>query len=76
MDTKINSGFLFKNNKKTKDSQPDYTGKANIEGLEKDIAAWVRQSKSGEQYMSITFKVPWKKEENKRPRIQNEDMPF
>ena len=63
METKINTAYLFKNNKKEKDSHPDYTGKANVEGVDKDIAAWVKTTKNGEQMLSISFKEPWKKKE-------------
>ena len=39
-----NSGSLFKNDKKTKDAQPDYTGKVNINGREMRLAGWIKTS--------------------------------
>lgn len=51
-----NRGVLFANEKKNKESQPDYTGKAQIEGKTKRLAAWVRESKDGSRtFLSIAF---------------------
>lgn len=49
-----NSGILFRNNRKTKDSQPDYTGNCMIGGNEMYISAWVKEGKSG-KFMSLSF---------------------
>jgi len=38
---------LFKNEKKTKDTQPGYTGSINVEGVEYYLDAWVKDGKSG-----------------------------
>jgi len=47
-----NSFALFKNNK-TKETQPDYTGRITLEGnKEKRLSAWLRQDKNGNSYMS------------------------
>ena len=35
-----NSGALFKNNQKEKDTQPDMSGVLNVEGTEYRVAAW------------------------------------
>ena len=50
-----NSGTLFKNDRKVKDSQPDYKGS----GKDKDgndiwISAWIKKSANG-SYMSLSF---------------------
>ena len=52
-----NRGALFKN-KKTKDTQPDYTGKLNVEGKDFELAAWLKTSKKNEKYMSISIQEP------------------
>ncbi len=49
----LNRGVLFKNSKKTKDSQPDYLGRIDMNGDEHFISAWIEQSKAGETYISI-----------------------
>ena len=38
---------LFKNEKKTKDTQPGYTGSINVDGVEYYLDAWVKDGKSG-----------------------------
>ena len=46
METKNNSGAIFKNNK-TKETQPDYRGKVNVNGKDMEISLWVKESKTG-----------------------------
>lgn len=48
---KDNSFSLFKNDKKTEDNHPDYTGKIRIDGRELRLAAWVK-SKDGKAFFS------------------------
>lgn len=50
-----NRGALFKNDRKTKDSQPGYTGSLNIEGVEYFMDAWVKDGKSG-KFFSVSVK--------------------
>ena len=59
MEQKINSGAIFKNDKKTADNQPDYRGKINVEGKELEISLWVRTAQSGVKYMSAAIKDPY-----------------
>ena len=54
-----NTGTIFKNNRKEKDSQPDYTGKALVDGKEKAVSLWVKQGKSG-PFFSMSLQEPWK----------------
>lgn len=48
-----NSGALFTNNKKSKDSDPLYRGSVDVEGIEYWVSSWVNISKAGEKYMSL-----------------------
>lgn len=48
-----NRGVLFPNDKHGNDARPDYTGKINVEGVEKRLAAWLASGSSGE-YLRIT----------------------
>jgi hypothetical protein len=51
-----NSGALFKNTRKTKDSQPDYTGQALVDGVDYYISAWIKRPPGKDAFMSLAFK--------------------
>ena len=53
-----NTFILFRNNKKTKDSHPDYSGSMNVDGEEKQISAWIKEGKSG-KFMSGRIAEPY-----------------
>lgn len=53
---KDNSGSLFKNTRKEKDTHPDYTGSALIGGVQMWLSAWIKRDKNGNTYMSCSFK--------------------
>jgi hypothetical protein len=56
-ETKDNSGSLFKNNRKEKDTHPDRTGKCRIGGVDYWISGWVKQKDDGQQWLSLAFKI-------------------
>lgn len=74
---KDNSGSLFKNDKKGNDKAPDYKGKCIVDGVEKEMAAWLRTSKGGVSYMSFSFSEPYKSN-TKSTSVKEEsgDAPF
>jgi len=83
MEPKNNAGALFKNENKTKETQPDYKGSAIINRELKQISAWINTSAKGLKYMSLTFEEPRDKNEVKTevknetlPPIINNDLPF
>jgi uncharacterized protein (DUF736 family) len=49
------SGALFRNDKKQKDTHPDYRGDAVINGVKVKIAAWLKQDKNGSKFFSLKF---------------------
>lgn len=49
-------GSLFKNDRKTTEAQPHYTGKAMVNGVEMYVSAWVKESASGQKFFSLAFK--------------------
>ncbi len=62
MQQKNNTGAIFKNDFKEKDSHPDYRGKVIIDGAEKEIALWLNESKKGTKYFSVKIQEPYVKE--------------
>lgn len=80
METKLNSGAIFKNAKKTTDKQPDYNGTVNVNGKEMQIALWLKKSKTGMQYFSAAFSEPYSKKEianqNNTQDLIDNDLPF
>jgi len=84
METKNNSGAIFKNNK-TKETQPDYRGKVNVNGKDMEISLWVKESKTGTKYFSASFQEPYVKsvtatevanQNNTQDLIDNDLLPF
>ena len=76
-----NSGVLFKNEKREKDTHPNATGHALIDGVEYWVSAWTKEGKNG-KFQSLAFK---RKEEhtaagmkrNPGPmRNDDEDIPY
>lgn len=59
-----NSGAIFRNKRKEKDSHPDRTGQCVINGVEYWISGWMKE-KNGEPYMSIAFKEKEARQESK-----------
>ena len=66
-----NSGVLFKNDKKGNEKAPDYKGKVNIEGKEKDIAGWIREGKSGKFISIKVFNTIFKEARNWMHNLYN-----
>ena len=59
METKNNTGAIFKNDKKTSETHPDYKGKVNVNGKDMEVALWLKESKTGMKYFSATFQEPY-----------------
>ncbi len=82
METKLNSGAIFKNTK-TKDTQPDYRGKVNVNGKDMEISLWVKESKTGSKYFSASFQEPYVKpisqetiNQNNAQDLADNDLPW
>jgi len=77
METKNNSGAIFKNDKKTSENQPDYKGKVNVNGADMEVALWLKESKAGTKYFGATFQEPYVKPEARVVTDeQDDDLPF
>ena len=66
--------MIFKNTKKDADAQPDYWGKALIDGVEKRVGLWVNESSTGTKYFNGNIRdyVP----NNTEAKSENDDLPF
>ena len=73
-ENKENYGALFKNDKKSNDNQPDYTGKVNVEGADYNIAGWMKESKAGNTYLSL--KVSDVTANFEKKDLPKKDLPF
>ena len=66
MEKRDNSGALFTNDKKTKETQPDLNGKITILGREFYLSAWKKQTSQGKGYLSLSIKPA--EEQNTKPQ--------
>lgn len=54
---KPGNGAIFKNEKKTADTHPDYQGSATLEtGEIVELAVWVKTAKTGKKFFSLSIK--------------------
>ena len=51
-----NRGSLFKNDRKDDAKFPDYKGSLNVVGVEYWLSAWLKLSKDGAKFMSLSIK--------------------
>lgn len=75
-------GFLMKNTEKEKDTQPDYKGSVVVDGVEYWLSGWIKTSKKGDKFMSLSLqpkeqakpakKAPQQVEED----FEDESLPF
>jgi hypothetical protein len=63
---KDNSGSLFKNTRREKDTHPHLTGKVMIDGKMFYASAWTKERENGEKWISLSFKPVETKEEADR----------
>jgi len=80
-----NSGAAWKNRRRTRDNQPNYTGSAMIDGKEYYVSCWIKPDRSrnaddGDKF--ISFSVTPKEEQrdtgrgSSRDEIDDGDIPF
>lgn len=68
-----NTFTLFKNDKGDNPKRPDYTGLANVDGIEFRISGWIREGKNGK---FISGSVRLKDGDVKPATKEEEDVPF
>lgn len=78
-----NRGSIWKNDRKEKETQPDFTGSINVEGVEYWMSAWKKKEGAKENAPLLSFSVT--KKEDKPAEAQptatpaadlDEDLPF
>lgn len=62
-----NSGALWKNDRKTGESHPDFTGKIDVGGTEYQLSAWTRRNEDG-SFKLLSVKVQPKDAARGQPR--------
>ena len=78
---KPNTGVLFKNNRKEKESHPNSNGTALIDGKSYRISGWTKE-KNGEKYQSLSFtlveapKAGAPAPAPKSEKTDDDDLPF
>lgn len=77
MEKKNNSGAIFKNNYKQMPNHPDYKGNCVVNGKEMDVAVWIKDTKNGEKFFSLSFSEPYvaPAKMESTPNL-NDDLPF
>ncbi len=70
MEKRDNTGALFTNDKKTKETHPDLNGKITILGREFYISAWKKQTSQGKGYLSLSVKPA----EEQQTKAQSKDI--
>lgn len=82
---KDNSGSVFKNNRRERETQPNLTGSALIDGKEYWVNVWTKTKADGEKWMSLAFNPKQPKEDTPKPSAgspeltvvtSDDDIPF
>jgi len=63
METRNNTGAIFKNDNKKAENHPDYKGKVNVNGKDMEVALWMKTSAKGVKFFSVSFSEPFVKGE-------------
>jgi hypothetical protein len=77
-----NRGSLFKNDRKDDAKFPDYKGSINVDGTDYWLSAWIKISKDGNKFMSLSVKNKnadaslQPKKKPKQEQFDDLDMPF
>jgi len=69
-----NRGAIWKNDKKEKDTHPDFTGSLNVDGVEYWVSAWKRKEGAAAKAPALSFSVKPKDEQPKQQSISERAM--
>ena len=71
-----NRGSLFKNDRKDDAKFPDYKGSINVDGTVYWLSAWIKVSKDGAKFMSLSVKNKTSDVQPKKKVVYEDDAPF
>lgn len=72
-----NSGSLFKNERKTTEKHPDYSGSLNVDGVDFWVSGWIKTAKNGKKFLSLAINPKQPKEPGQAlPPLEDDDLPF
>jgi hypothetical protein len=63
-----NRGSIWKNDKKEKDTHPDFTGSLNVGGVEYWVSAWKRKEGAAAKAPALSFSIKPKEEQQAAPK--------
>jgi len=75
---KDNSGVLFKNDKREKETAPHYKGNITVDGQEYWLSAWIKEGKSG-KFMGLAVNPKDAQPPASNPKkivYSDDDIPF
>jgi hypothetical protein len=73
---RTNTGALFKNAQKATEKHPDYKGTINVNGQEFWLSSWLKTSKQGDKYMSLSVQPKDAQETRQAPTTRTEPPPY
>lgn len=74
-----NRGALYRNRKKESEKHPDYNGQINVNGVDYWLSAWLKESKTGEKFFSMSVRPKEERQSSQPTRKAKddfEDAPF
>ena len=70
-----NSGVLFKNEKREKESHPHYKGNIRVDGQDYWLSAWIKEGKNGKfMGLAVSPKEDQPSQPQSKPKAKIEDM--
>mgnify|MGYP001389444515 CR=1 FL=1 len=73
---RTNTGALFKNDRKERDTHPDYRGSGNVAGEEFWLSGWLKKDRNGKSFMSLSFQPKDGQQAARSQRTQQVDIPL